>query len=364
MDPRDGLSDATSIMVVDDEPRNLRLFERLLKDLDCRILVFASGAHALRSAHKAPPDLIVLDIKMPDMNGWEVNAALKQDSRLADIPVLFVSGLSDAVAKARAFASGGVDYITKPFQAEEVLARIKTHLHLHGMKQQLALHAQQLEARVQEQVAEISDSQRATIIALAKLAESRDDDTGHHIARVQEFCRLLACKLQQTRACGDVVDGAFVENIYHASALHDVGKVGISDLILLKPDKLTDAEFDTMKKHTLVGHETLQKVNKAYPGNMMVNMGALIARHHHEKWNGQGYPDGLAGEDIPLPARIMAVADIYDALSSKRPYKDPFPHEKCCAIIAEGRGTHLDPVMVEAFEAIEADFRRLRSTLS
>jgi putative two-component system response regulator len=353
-----------NVMVVDDQPRNLRLFERLMQGKGFRIQVFTNGIQALSAAERKPPDLVVLDINMPVLDGWEVNARLKQTPTLSEIPVLFLSGISDAHSKARAFASGGVDYITKPFQSEEVLARIETHLRLHGLKRQLAMHNRRLEERVKEQVAEISNSQRATITALAKLAESRDDDTGQHITRVQEFCRALALHLQDNSPYSHLISEAFIDDIYHASALHDVGKVGTPDAILLKPGKLTNEEFDIMKTHSIIGHETLLKVSQAHPGNSMIEMGALIARHHHEKWDGRGYPDGLAGENIPLPARIMAIADIYDALGSKRPYKDPMPHEKCCAIIEEGRGTHLDPIVVDGFLTIKEEFLRLREILS
>ena len=359
----DKLQEDTTIMVVDDTPANLKLLQEMLQAKGYLVLTFPRGAMALSAAAKSPPDLILLDITMPEMNGFEVCERLKADAILKEIPVIFISALTETEDKVKAFTVGGVDYVSKPFQFEEVNARVETHLNQRRMRLELSKHNLHLEDLVKEKVREISDSQLATINALAKLAESRDDDTGHHIERTRIFCKILAEKLRDNpRHTGSIVE-AFIQNIYHAAPLHDIGKVGISDSILLKPGKLTPEEFEIMKTHTVIGAETLQTVRGRYPRNVFVNMGITIARSHHEKWDGSGYPDGLAGEDIPIAARIMAVADVYDALRSKRPYKPAFAHEKSCDIIREGNGRHFDPALIEAFSIAEPEFAIIRSEM-
>lgn len=352
----DNEADPETIMIVDDTPANLKLLTEMLQGQGCRVLALPDGAKALAAAARRPPDLILLDITMPEMSGFEVCERLKADPALRDIPVIFISALTETADKVKAFSAGGVDYVTKPFQFEEVHARVRTHLRLRTLQLELDRRNRDLEQLVKEKVAEISDSQLATIVALANLAESRDETTGAHIERTQALCSLLATALRaDPRYAGGVTD-AFVESIYHAAPLHDVGKVGISDAILLKPGKLTGAEFETMKTHSTIGADTLQSARRKYPRNVLLNMGIAIARSHHERWDGTGYPDGLAGEDIPLSARVMAVADVYDALRAKRPYKEPFTHAEAVKVIVDGSGTHFDPALVEAFKAVAARF--------
>ena len=359
----DNAQEKSTIMVVDDTPANLKLLQEVLQAKNYRVLAFPGGTMALNAATKNPPDLILLDINMPGMGGFEVCERLKADEILKGIPVLFISALTETTDKVKAFSVGGVDYLTKPFQSEEVHARVETHLRLRRLQLELEKHNLHLEDLVKEKVAEISDSQLATIVALARLAESRDDDTGDHIEHTRIFCKVLAEKLRGKPCYAGSVDDTFIKNIYHASPLHDIGKVGISDNILLKPGKLTPEEFDIMKTHALIGANTLQAACSKYPRNAFLNMGIAIARSHHEKWDGSGYPDGLAGEDIPLSARIMAVADAYDALRSKRPYKPPFTHEKGCAIIMEAAGRHFDPAVIDAFRAVESEFAEIRKRM-
>ena len=205
--------------------------------------------------------------------------------------------------------------------------------------------------------------QVATIVALAKLAESRDDDTGKHIERVQIFCRMLAEKMAESAVFRDRIDAAFVENIFYAAPLHDVGKVGISDNILLKPGKLTPGEFEIMKTHSMIGWRTLQAVCERYPRNAFLSMGRVVARNHHERWDGNGYPDKLKDEEIPLEARIMAVADVYEALRARRCYKEPFDHPKSRGILADNAGTQFDPAVITAFLALETEFDRIRTDM-
>jgi putative two-component system response regulator len=318
---------------------------------------------ALKAARENAPDLILLDIMMPEMDGFEVCGRLKADAALKEIPVIFISALDDVTNKVSAFSGGGVDYVPKPFQAEEVLARVRTHLTLRRMQRELERHNLHLEELVREKVKEISDSQLATILALSRLAESRDDDTGRHIERTRTFCRLLAERLCDHPRYAASINEAYLENIFHAAPLHDIGKVGIPDRILLKPGRLTPEEFEIMKAHTVIGARTLQAARSRYPGNAFLNMGIAIAHSHHERWDGSGYPDGLAGEDIPLAGRIMALADVYDALRSKRPYKPAFSHEKSRDIILAEAGKQFDPVLVETFKGLEVKFAEIREKM-
>ena len=221
-----------------------------------------------------------------------------------------------------------------------------------------------LEELVQEKVKEISASQIATIHALVKAAESRDDDTGTHIERTSLFCRLIADKLREAGKFPEIIDDVYADNISKASPLHDIGKVGIKDAILLKPARLTTEEFEIMKTHVNIGQETLASAQKMYPGNVFLRIGIEIAKCHHEKWDGSGYMNGLSGEEIPLSARIMALADVYDALRSRRVYKEPYPHEKARAIIIEGRGSHFDPVLIDIFEKHHLRFEEIFDRLS
>ncbi|HBF34893.1 TPA: two-component system response regulator, partial [Candidatus Sumerlaeota bacterium] len=296
-------SEKDTVMVVDDTPANLKLLQEMLEGSGYRVQAFPCGKMALSAAAKKPPDLILLDINMPDMDGFEVCKRLKDDVILKDIPVLFISALDETVGKVKAFAAGGVDYVTKPFQYEEVYARVKAHLHLRKLRIKLEENNQRLEELVKEKVAEISDSQLSTIVALAKLAESRDDETGVHIERTRTFCKILAEKLREKPRYAESINDAFVETIFQASALHDIGKVGVPDCILLKPGRLTFEEFEIIRSHSLIGARTLQSARGKYSRNVFLNMGIAIARSHHEKWDGSGYPDGLIGEDIPLSAR-------------------------------------------------------------
>ncbi len=344
------------ILVVDDTPENLRVLCGMLKQQGYRARPIPGGKLALRAVETEPPDLILLDITMPEMNGYEVCRSLKSSPATRHIPVIFISALTELDDKIKAFASGGIDYITKPFQFEEVQARVDTHLRLRGLQLELQQYSSGLENLVQEKVLEISRSQMATIEALAQLTESRDECTGGHIKRIQAMCKTLAQELGGSSHHKRTINDSFFECIFFASALHDIGKVAVPDAILLKPGKLTAEEMTEMKKHTIHGTSTLQAAREKYPKNAFLNMGIAIARSHHERWDGGGYPDGLVGEDIPLSARIMSVADVYDALRSKRPYKEGMTHEKSMKIILEGSGTQFDPECVSALESVEAVF--------
>ncbi|MDD3147519.1 MAG: response regulator [Candidatus Riflebacteria bacterium] len=352
-----------TIAVVDDTPESLKLIQCMLETVGYNVLAYSSSRQALVETLNAPPDLFILDITMPEMDGFELCEQLKAHQDLKAVPVIFISGLSEFEEKVRAFSSGGVDYVTKPFNIDEVLARVKTHLKLQTMQRELQRHSLHLEDLVQEKIQEISDAQLATITALANLAESRDDATGGHIERTQDFCRALAEQLRKRSAYALQIDDVFVNNLYFAAPLHDIGKVGIRDSILLKPGKLSPDEFEIMKTHVMIGVKTLESIRGRYPDNEFLNMGINITRYHHEKWDGKGYPEGLAQTKIPLCARIMALADVYDALRSRRPYKPPFSHDVSCNIIFESSGSHFDPEVVAAFKEIHYDLSCIRDRL-
>jgi putative two-component system response regulator len=341
-----------NILVVDDVPANLTLLAGMLKEKGHRVRPVPSGKLALKAVEHEPPDLILLDITMPEMDGFEVCRRLKQDTRFQEIPIIFISALTETLDKVTAFSSGGVDYVTKPFQFDEVEARVETHLKLHR-------YQSRLEELVKEQVKEISDSQVSTIFALSKLTESRDKSTGKHLERVQIYCRLLAEKLSREEPYNSVIADTFINNIFNASPLHDIGKVAIPDHVLLKPGKLAAEEFEIMKTHSLIGAATMEAVNEIYRNNAFISMGISIARAHHERWDGTGYPNGLKEEEIPLAARIMAIADVYDALRSKRCYKGAFSREQSSEIIKDGSGTQFDPSLVKAFLEMEESFDRI-----
>jgi putative two-component system response regulator len=356
-----------NLLIVDDTTANLRLLSSMFSEKGYRVRSVINGQMALTAVKTDPPDLILLDINMPNMNGYQVCEALKSDPMVEDIPVIFISALDDLQDKVKAFTTGGVDYITKPFQIEEVNSRVKTHLMLRRTQRELLLAKNELleinhhlEDRVQEQVKQISSSNLATIFALAKLAESRDFDTGRHLDRVRYLSKLMAEELAKKESYRQVIDLQFIENLFMASALHDIGKVGVPDAILLKPGKLTSDEFEIMKTHTTLGAEPLRKVDEEYPGNAMICMGIDIAQCHHEKWDGSGYPHGLKGEQIPLAARIVALVDVYDALTSVRPYKQAFSHAESRDIIAADSGKHFDPDIVKDFLQIDLQFGTVR----
>lgn len=351
------------ILIVDDSPEAIAVLGNALpKQYKLQFALNGEKALNLLASSGELPDLILLDVLMPNMNGYEVCDRLKTDERLNNIPVIFLSALTDVGDKLKAFQNGGVDYIQKPFEIAEVNARVKTHLRLHDLQMALEKHNGHLNQLVEEKVKEISESQMATIFALAKLAEFRDDDTGEHINRTQLLCRLIAEKLSIHFKDKYRINTEFIENLVKASPLHDIGKVGIKDAILLKPGKLTPAEFEEMKQHTTLGANKLREVFSNYPNNKFIEIGIEIAQSHHEKWDGGGYPEGLIGDAIPLSARIMALADVYDALRSKRVYKEAYSHKKAREIIIEERGKHFDPLIVDVFLEFEQEFNKAYAT--
>jgi putative two-component system response regulator len=343
-----------SVLVVDDTPANLELMTDLLTT-DYKVRVASSGMRALKIARSdTPPDLILLDIMMPEMDGYAVCRELKADAQTATIPIIFLTARTDTQDEQFGLELGAVDYITKPISPAIVLARIKTHLIVKASADFLRDKNAFLEQEVARRTEQVRDIQDVTILTMASLAETRDNETGNHIVRTQHYVRLLAQSLQNhPRFAGYLGDG-MVDLLFKSAPLHDIGKVGIPDNILLKPGKLEAHEFEIMKTHTTLGHHAIESAEKRLGKDVpFLKCAKEIALSHQEKWDGSGYPGGLARDAIPISARLMAIADVYDALISRRVYKPPFTHEAAMAIIEEGRDRHFDPDIVDAFVAIQ-----------
>ncbi|MBT9513489.1 MAG: two-component system response regulator [Acidovorax sp.] len=348
-----------SVLVVDDTPQNLQLISELLAHR-YRVRVAPGGDRALQIAQAMPPDLILLDVVMPEPDGYEVCRRLKADARTRDIPVIFLTSRHDMENEALGFSLGAVDYIAKPVVPPLLLARVHTHLTLKVASDFLRDKSSYLEEEVERRTQEVRDVRDVTVLALASLAEARDNDTGNHILRTQRYVRLLATALRSHPGYAPELDEQTIEWLYKSAPLHDVGKVGIPDAILLKPGKLTPDEFEIMKTHTTLGRDAIamaeQRLGKTVP---FLRIAKEIAYSHQEKWDGSGYPLGLSGDAIPLSARLMAVADVYDALITRRVYKDAMTHQEAVDIVAAGRGSHFDPALVDAFLSNEAEFQAI-----
>ena len=352
-------SQKPTILVVDDTPDNLDLMGDLLMD-DYRVKVANSGKKALEIIQSAsPPDLVLLDIMMPEMDGYEVCTILKSSEETKNIPVIFLTAKTNTIDEQKGFEIGAVDYITKPISPAIVMARVKTHLDLYYKNVYL-------EKLVTQRTHEIAAIQDVTIHAMASLAETRDNETGNHIRRTQNYVKLLAQHLQfhpnYTHFLN--MDGV-IETLFKSAPLHDIGKVGIPDAILLKPGRFKPSEFEIMKSHPELGQNTILQAESELGIDVpFLQYAKEIAYGHHEKWDGSGYPQGLSGEDIPISARLMAVADVYDALISRRVYKEGMPHEQAVQIILDGKGTHFDPHIIEAFVVLHETFKEIASTFS
>jgi len=351
------LGQQATLLVVDDTPDNLLLMSGLLKDL-YRVKIAANGVKALQIASgEEPPDLILLDIMMPGMDGFEVCRRLKANPRSQHIPVLFLTAKSAVADEEQGFALGAVDFISKPISPPVVLARVKAQLALKNQVDFLRDNNVFLQQEVAKRTREIQAIQDVTILAMASLAETRDADTGNHIRRTQHYVKVLAEQLSQLPQFQQVLTSEVIELLFKSAPLHDIGKVGIPDRILLKPGPFEGNEFDIMKTHTTLGWNAIEYAEKALGTPVaFLHLAKEIALYHQEKWDGSGYPHGLAGEAIPLSARLMALADVYDALISRRVYKEGMPHQQARQIIIAGAGQHFDPVLVAAFQAVEQQF--------
>lgn len=344
------------VLVVDDTPDNITLLSGLLKD-SYKVKVALNGEKAIDIINKSTPDIILLDVMMPVMDGYETCRVLKSNPKWKDIPVIFLTSKNEVEDESRGFEFGAADYITKPVNPAILLSRVKTHLSLKQASDFLKSKNHYLESEVSRRTKEIALIQEVSIMAMAALAETRDNETGYHIQRTKLYVKALCEYLSKEQKYKGILNPETIDLIVTSAPLHDIGKVGIPDSILLKPDKLTSEEFELMKTHTVLGREAILKAEQLmnrqetflrYPKEMVYS--------HHERWDGNGYPLGLVGEKIPLSARIIALADVYDALTSKRVYKEAFTHTKAVEIIKEESGKHFDPDIVLAFLSLTDEF--------
>ncbi|WP_080805901.1 response regulator [Desulfamplus magnetovallimortis] len=339
------------VMVVDDTETNIDVLVETLGDqYDVRVAM--DGETALEAVADEKPDLILLDIMMPGMDGYQVCEELKSNPETSNIPVIFLTAMTETQDEARGLELGAVDYVTKPFSPDLVKARVKNQI-------ELKKYRDHLEDVVKERTRELLLTQEVTIESMGTLAEYRDPETGGHIKRTRNYVKRLAQHLSKNPKFEHLLDEKAIDILYKSAPLHDIGKVGVRDNILLKPGRLTEEEFEEMKLHTVYGHDAILINEKKLGEGSFLSVARDIAHTHQEKWDGSGYPRGLKGEDIPLSGRLMALADVYDALISKRVYKPPFSHQKAVEIIKEGRGSHFDPDMVDAFMEIAEDFRQI-----
>jgi putative two-component system response regulator len=346
------------IILVDDNETNLTLGKNMLRTF-YEVYPVNSAEKMFALLEKIMPDLILLDIEMPDMDGYEAMHALKASKRFGDIPVIFVTARVDEGSELEGLSLGAIDYVYKPFYAPLLLKRIENHLLLAEQRNELASYRDNLEELIGEKTREVTELQNAVLDVVAEIVEYRDDVTGGHVTRTQKYVELLIKKVVERGLYPDSVRHWDMDFIVPSAQLHDVGKIAIPDTILKKPGKLTEEEFETMKQHTVVGVDMIEGIENTATEHSFMRHARIIAGTHHEKWDGSGYPVGLRGEDIPLEGRIMAIADVYDALISSRPYKEPFSPQEAKRIIIEGKGVHFDPELVDVFEEVADGFAQI-----
>ena len=354
-----------TIILVDDNMTSLTTGKNMLSTYH-QVIPVISAEKMFEVLEKVIPDLILLDIDMPVMNGYEAIKLLKAEPRYADIPVIFLTALDDTHNEVEGFNLGALDYITKPFSIALLLKRIEKELlivrqrkELLASREALRDYADNLEVKVSEKTAEVLNLQNAVLTTVADLVEFRDKLTGGHITRTQRYLKVLIDKLSEDGIYKDEISQWDMIFFLPSAQLHDVGKIAITDLILNKPGKLSAEEYEIMKMHVTAGVDAIERIMSNTEEHSFLNHALRIAGTHHEKWDGSGYPMGLVGDNIPLEGRLMAIADVYDALISERPYKKAFTHEEACKIIVEGSGTHFDPDLVEEFKKVEDEFNRI-----
>jgi putative two-component system response regulator len=345
-----------TLLLVDDSPENLTLLAGLVHGVYTAMAV-TRGAKALEVARQAQPDLILLDILMPGVNGYEVCRQLKCDPQTRNIPVIFLTSKSDIDSEEIGMEIGAVDFISRPISPQILLSRIKAHIAESSRAQTMRVNNAYLEFAVGRRTQELVALQKVTVLAMATLAEVRDQDTGNHLRRTQNYVKALANQLRHQPRFSSNLTAKVIEMLFECAPLHDIGKVGIPDRILLKAGRFELDEFAIMKTHPTLGYEALLVSQDLAKTPMeFLEIAKQIVYSHHEKWDGSGYPQGLVGDAIPIPARLMALADVYDALISKRVYKAGMNHEEAVQIIVAGRGTHFDPDVVDAFVELEVEF--------
>jgi len=340
-----------TVFVVDDNDTNLSMAKEALRD-HYRVMTVPSAAKMFKLLEKVTPDLILLDIEMPEMNGFEALQRLKGNPEYADIPVVFLTSMTDASAEVHGFQLGVIDFITKPFSAPVLHNRIKTHLDIDEIIREKT-------SQLQKKTLQLQNLQNAIIFSFADMVENRDVETGGHVERTATYIHLLTDAAAKQGRYTSEINKLDLDLFVSSARLHDVGKIVISDIILNKPGKLTEEEFLIMKTHTTEGMRIIDGISARTDDVEFLRNAKLFAGHHHERWDGHGYPRGLSGTDIPIQGRLMAVADVYDALVSRRPYKEPFSQEDAVSIIEENAGTQFDPIIIEAFDMVKDQFEAI-----
>jgi len=353
------------IILVDDNPANLRIGKNVLSERFA-VATAPSADKMFGLLENNIPAMILLDVDMPEMNGYDAIKVLKSKPQTQDIPVIFVTGRTESDDELTGLSLGAIDYITKPFQPQLLLKRIEVHLLVEAQKKKLGKQAAELQyfndnlqRMVEEKTENVINLQNALLKTMAELVECRDDITGGHIERTQKGIKILLDEIERTGLYREETKGWDDELLLQSSQLHDVGKISIDDNILKKPGKLTDEEFAAMKKHADFGEKIIERIETLAKENDFLKYAKIFAASHHEKWDGTGYPRGLKGNEIPLLGRIMSIADVYDALTSVRPYKKAFRHGEAVRIIAEGSGKQFDPALVEVFLKTADQFREI-----
>lgn len=347
---RNPLADA-HLLIVDDSPANLIILDKVLKRENCRVSQASGGQEALALARAQKPDLILLDIMMPGMNGFEVCRELKRDRDTADIPVIFVTAADEIEHLKEGFASGGADFVRKPFQPAEIIARSSVHVENTRLRGHLESEVKARTAELSGALKNLHNANLELINRLSQAAELRDNETANHLHRMSHYSLAIA------RSAG--LSAATLPLLGEASVMHDIGKIGIPDRILLKPGKLTEDEFAEMKKHPQIGADLLAGLDAP-----VIRLAATIALTHHEKYDGSGYPNGLRATEIPIEGRIVAIADVFDALTTARPYKDAWPIDRALAYLHDQSGVHFDPDLIAAFDNIRDEIMAIRKSFS
>ena len=352
----------SKIILVDDMKVNLTMGKDLLKTF-YEVYLASSAAKLFEILENIVPDLILLDIEMPGMNGYDVLRKLKSEPCFTDIPVIFLTLIDDDASEMEGFDLGAVDYVRKPLSGPLLLKRIANQLlivrqrkELLASREELRCYAETLETQVREKASEVTALQNTVLSTVVELVEFRDKKTGGHISRTQRYLQVLTKEMMRKGVYTDELNKWDMDFFLPSAQLHDVGKIAITDLILDKPGKLTPDEFEVMKTHVQVGVDAIGQIMEKSKEHVFLHYALLIAGTHHEKWDGTGYPLGLKGKNIPLEGRLMAITDVYDALTSERPYKKAMSHEEACRIIEDGAGTHFDPALVEVFRSTADEF--------
>lgn len=349
------MNERIKIILADDHITNLKVGKNALSG-NYDVYTVPSGEKLLTLLDRIEPDMILLDIEMPGMNGYEVIKRIKSNPKTSHISVIFLTSRTDAGSELEGLSLGAIDYIFKPFSPALLLKRIEMHLLVEHQKRELQNYNDNLEEMVRQKTQTILELKNVVLETMSELVEYRDDVTGGHISRTQKYFKILTNEMLKNKLYFCDASEWDVDLLVLSSQLHDIGKIAISDNILRKPEKLTSEEFDEMKKHTIFGEKIIEKIQSRTSSQEFLSYAKTLAVYHHERWDGTGYPYGFAGKTIPLAARLMATVDVYDALTSTRPYKPAFSHEVAVKIIAEGKGTQFDPALVDLFLSISDKF--------